>query len=60
MMTLLQEIHAKMGTHSYTDQCFIAILFRALETSLTEKFYPLLISSKALGSWRTSLFLLKS
>ena len=38
MMTLLQEIHAKTRMHSYTDQRFITNLFRALETSPTEKF----------------------
>ena len=38
MMTLLQEIHAKTGKHSYTDQRFITNLFRALESSPTEKF----------------------
>jgi len=36
MMTLLQEIHAKTGMHSYTNQCFITNLFCALETSPTE------------------------
>ena len=60
MMTLLQEIHAKMGTHSYTDQHFITNLFVRLRLLPPRNFYPLLISSKALGSWRTSLFLLKS
>ena len=38
MMTVLQEIHAKTGQHSYTDQRFITNLFRALESSPTEKF----------------------
>ena len=38
MMTILQEIHAKTGKHSYTDQRFITNLFRALESSPTEKF----------------------
>ena len=38
MMTLLQEIHAKTDKHSYTDQHFITNLFRALESSPTEKF----------------------
>ncbi len=34
---MLQEIHAKMGKDSYTDQRFITNLFRALKTSSTEK-----------------------
>jgi hypothetical protein len=34
----LQEIHAKSGALSYTDQRFITNLFRALSTSPTEKF----------------------
>jgi hypothetical protein len=38
MMTVLQEIYAKTGKHSYTDQRFITNLFRALESSPTEKF----------------------
>ena len=38
MMTLLQKIHSKTGTHSYTDQLFITNLFHALETSPTKKF----------------------
>ena len=38
MMTILQEIHAKSGARSYTDQHFITNLFRALSTSPTEKF----------------------
>ncbi len=38
MMAVLQEIHAKMGKDSYTDQRFITNLFRALETSPTKKF----------------------
>jgi hypothetical protein len=38
MMTLLQKIHAKTGTHSYTDQRFITNLFHALETSPTKNF----------------------
>jgi hypothetical protein len=37
MMTVLQEIHAKTGKDSYTDQRFITNLFRALETSPTKK-----------------------
>jgi hypothetical protein len=38
MMTVLQEIHTKTGESSYTDQCFITNLFRAVSTSPTEKF----------------------
>jgi hypothetical protein len=38
MMTILQEIHAKTGKHSYMDQCFITNLFRTLESSPTKKF----------------------
>ena len=38
MMTVLQEIHAKTGALSYTDQQFITNLFRAVSTSPTEKF----------------------
>ncbi len=38
MMTLLQEIHAKTGKHSYTDQRFLTNLFHALESSPTKKF----------------------
>jgi len=38
MITILQEIHAKSGTMSYTDQRFITNLFRALSSSPTEKF----------------------
>jgi hypothetical protein len=37
MMTVLQEIHAKMGKDSYPDQRFITNLFRALKTSPTKK-----------------------
>jgi hypothetical protein len=37
-MTILQEIHAKSGALSYTDQRFITNLFRALSTSPAEKF----------------------
>ncbi len=36
-MTVLEEIHAKTGKDSYTDQRFIINLFRALETSPTKK-----------------------
>jgi hypothetical protein len=60
MMTLLQEIHAKTGSHSYTDQRFLTNLFCALAAFPTKFFYPLLIISKALGSWQKSLPLLKS
>jgi hypothetical protein len=42
MMTVLQEIHAKPGKDSYTDQRFITDLFRALKISPTEKFLALL------------------
>jgi len=49
MMTLLQEIHAKTGTHSYTDQRFVTNLFRALETSPTEKFLSFVDQLKS--SW---------
>ncbi len=38
MMTVLQKIYAKTGTHWYTDQHFITNLFRALESFPTEKF----------------------
>ena len=38
MITILQEIHAKSGATSYTDQRFITNLFRALSSSPTEKF----------------------
>jgi hypothetical protein len=38
MMTVLKEIHAKTGKHSYTDQCFITKLFCDLESSPIEKF----------------------
>jgi len=38
MMTIRQEIHAKSGATSYTDQRFIMNLFRALSRSPTEKF----------------------
>jgi hypothetical protein len=38
MMTIRQEIHAKSGATSYTDQRFITNLFRALSSSPTEKF----------------------
>ncbi len=38
MMTFLQEIHAKMGSHSYTDQRFLTSLFRALAAFPTKKF----------------------
>lgn len=38
MITILQEIHAKSGASSYTDQRFITNLFRALGSSPTEKF----------------------
>ena len=38
MITILQEIHAKSGATSYTDQCFITNLFRALSSSPIEKF----------------------
>ena len=37
MMTILQEIHAKSKATLYTDQRFIANLFRALSSSPTEK-----------------------
>ena len=40
MMTLLHEFHTKTRKHSYTDQRFITNLFRALETSPTEKILP--------------------
>ncbi len=52
MMTLLQEIHAKTGKHSYTDHCFITNLFRELKTSPTKKFLPFvdqLKSSRIMG-----------
>jgi hypothetical protein len=49
MMTLLQEIHAKMGMHSYTDQHFVTNLFCALETSPTEKFLSFVDQLKS--SW---------
>jgi len=49
MMTLLQEIHAKTGSHSYTDQRFITNLFRALEASPTEKFLSFVDQLKS--SW---------
>jgi hypothetical protein len=51
LMTLLQEIHAKTGRYSYTGQRFITKPF---------SLFPLLISSKALGSWRIYLSLLTS
>jgi hypothetical protein len=38
MMTLLQEIHAKTGKHSYTNQRLITNLFRTLDLSPTKKF----------------------
>jgi hypothetical protein len=38
MMTVLQEIYAKTGKHSYMDQRFITNLFHALKSSPTEKF----------------------
>jgi hypothetical protein len=38
MMTVLQEIHAKTGASSYTDQRFIINLFHAISTSPTDKF----------------------
>jgi hypothetical protein len=38
MITILQEIHPKSGTSSYTDRHFITNLFRALSSSPTEKF----------------------
>ena len=38
MITILQEIHAKSGATSYTDQRFITNLFRALSSYPTEKF----------------------
>jgi len=47
MMTLLQEIHAKTGMHSYTDQHFIMNLFRVLETSPTENFLSLVDQLKS-------------
>jgi hypothetical protein len=37
VMTVLQEIHAKTGKDSYTNQRFITNLFRALETSSTKE-----------------------
>jgi hypothetical protein len=37
MMTLLQEIHAKTGKHSYTYQRFITNLFCTLKLSPTKK-----------------------
>ena len=49
MMTLLQEIHAKTGSHSYTDQRFITNLFRALEASPTKKFVSFVDQHK--NSW---------
>ncbi len=49
MTTLLQEIHAKTGKHSYTDQRFITNLFRALETSPTAKFLSFVDQLKS--SW---------
>ena len=38
MMTVLQEIHAKTGASSYTDQRFITNLFQAVSTSPTDTF----------------------
>ncbi len=38
MMTLLQEIHAKTGKASYSDQRFVTNLFQALESTPTDKF----------------------
>jgi hypothetical protein len=38
MKTIRQEIHAKSSATSYTNQCFIANLFRALSSSPTKKF----------------------
>jgi hypothetical protein len=38
MMTILQEIHTKTGKHSYTDQCLITNIFRALNSSPSENF----------------------
>ena len=49
MMTLLQKIHAKTGTHSYTDQRFITNLFHALETSPTKNFVSFVDQLKS--SW---------
>jgi hypothetical protein len=49
MMTLLQEIHAKTGLHSYMDQRFITNLFRALEASPTKKFLSFVDQLKS--SW---------
>ena len=49
MMTLLQEIHAKTGKHSYTDQRFITNLFCVLETSPTAKFLSFVDQLKS--SW---------
>jgi hypothetical protein len=37
MITILQEIHAKSGTLSYTNRRFITNLFRALSSSPTKK-----------------------
>ena len=49
MMTLLQEIHAKTGSHSYTDQRFITNLFFALEASPTKIFLSFVDQLKS--SW---------
>ena len=47
MMTILQEIHAKTGASSYTDQRFITNLFRAVSTSPTEKFQTFIDTLKS-------------
>ena len=49
MMTILQEIHAKTGALSYTDQQFITNLFHAVSTSPTEKFQTFIDTLKS--SW---------
>ena len=48
-MTLLQEINAKTGKHSYTNQRFITNLFCALKTSPTAIFLSFVDQLKS--SW---------
>jgi hypothetical protein len=48
LMTVLQEIQAKMGKHSYMDQHFITNLFRAFASSPTKKFLSFLNQLKRL------------
>jgi hypothetical protein len=47
MMTILQEIHAKTGALSYTNQRFLTNLFRAVSTSPTEKFQTFINTLKS-------------